>query len=312
MADLTAAIATTTEMDSPFGFVTEFVVKSGATIYQGSGVAIGSDGYIVHSSQASALYTLGRAEQTVVGDGTLRCRVKMGVMRFANDAGHLLSIANRLGPCYWTDDQTVGTDSSKLLAGVVIDADASWAYVLMGATMPGSVSVGALLAANNLNDVANAATSRTNLGLGTGNSPTFTGLTLTGAAAISGNVTSLHKVATKTATYTVVDAADGDALFQDATDNAVITLPNAASTNAGQEVVIQNSGADGAAKISISPDSSDKIVGGVGAVYSGGATNKDWINTKATAKKGDYTRLRSDGVDTWWIVGGIGVWASEP
>lgn len=312
MADLSAAIATTTEMDSPFGFVTEFVVKSGATIYQGSGVAIGSDGYIVHSSQAGALYTLGRAEQTVVGDGTLRCRVKMGVMRFANDGAHLLSIANRLGPCYWTDDQTVGTDSSKLLAGVVIDADASWAYVLMGATMPGSVSVGALLAANNLNDVASAATSRTNLGLGTGNSPTFTGLTLTGAAAVAGNITSLRKTAVKTATYTVVNATDGDALFQDATDNAVITLPDAAAGNAGQEVVIQNTAADGAAKLSISPDSSDKIAGGIGSVYSGAVANKDWINTKATQKKGDYVRLRSDGVDTWWIVGGIGVWASEP
>lgn len=39
---------------------------------------------------------------------------------------------------------------------------------------------GALLVANNLNDVASASSARTNLGLGTGDSPTFTGVTVSG------------------------------------------------------------------------------------------------------------------------------------
>ncbi len=55
---------------------------------------------------------------------------------------------------------------------------------------------GALLIANNLNDLNNTSTARTNIGLGTGNSPTFTGLNLTGDLGIStdGSSTSTPRV----------------------------------------------------------------------------------------------------------------------
>lgn len=48
---------------------------------------------------------------------------------------------------------------------------------------------GVLRASNNLSDVSSASTSATNIGLGTGNSPSFTGLTLSG---ISGSTQCLH------------------------------------------------------------------------------------------------------------------------
>ncbi len=118
------------------------------------------------------------------------------------------------------------------------------------------------------------------------------------------------------AAYTV-STLDADGTVQTATDNAVITLPDAAASNRGQRLTVQNTGADGAAKVSISPHSSDKIKGGVHGAATGDlvsfseVADKDAINTKATTKKGDYLTLVCDGVDTWWVVGGKGVWASE-
>jgi hypothetical protein len=119
------------------------------------------------------------------------------------------------------------------------------------------------------------------------------------------------------AAYTVKNRLDNDAVIQTATDNAAITLPDCAPANKGQKITIQNTGADGAAKVSVDPHSSDKIVGGiVGSatgvpVFLSGTANKDLINTKATAKKGDYVTLMSDGVDTWFVIAGHGVFASE-
>ncbi len=317
MADAQAAVNTPAKQ-TKFDQNDELTMATSATIYQGTGVAVGSDGKLVHASQASALYTIGVAQETkatAAAGATIKTR--QGIFRFANDAGHLLSIANRLGPCYWSDDQTVGTDSSKLLAGVVYDVDANGVWVIMGPCLVSAASVGALLAANNLNDVLSASSARHNIGLGSADSPTFTGLTLTGAlagvtGALTGNFTSLHPVATKTTTYPIVNAVDGDTLFQSLTDGQVFTLPASVAANKGQIVKVQNIGANAAALITVNPTAGDYIQGAVMAVYAGGVVSKGWNNTKATAKKGDYSILQSDGAGTWWLVGGMGVWASTP
>lgn len=104
------------------------------------------------------------------------------------------------------------------------------------------------------------------------------------------------------------------------TDNSVVNLPKASDAK-GMLVEVIAVCADDAAKISISPDTLDAIVGtvtgitGAGAatlVSSAGAPNKDWVMTKTGINKGDYVRLWSDGLLTWYIVDGIGIQASEP
>ena len=218
---------------------------------------------------------------------------------------------------YVLDDQTVTAgNTSQSPCGVIADLDANGVWVNVF-TQTELASTG-LLAANNLSDVGTAATSAHNLGLGTADSPTFSGLTLTGAetgtsAAFSGAVTGTRPVSTQTIAHTVdVPANEGNAVYLDLTDGAVITLPKAAAGNKGQEVTLVNTAANGAALVSFAPNASDAIFGGAMAVRSGGVVNKAFNNTKATALKGDYCTLVSDGSTGWYIIGAMGVWASTP
>ncbi len=137
---------------------------------------------------------------------------------------------------------------------------------------------------------------------------------------VSGEITGLVKMIAGAAAYTVVAPTDCGGVVTTATDNAVITLPAAAAANAGCRVTVINTGADGAAKVSISPAAADGIYGscagvtGAGAatvIAASGTDDKDWINTKATANKGDHSTLVSDGSNGWYIVGCVGEWASE-
>jgi len=89
-----------------------------------------------------------------------------------------------------------------------------------------------------------------------------------------------------------------------ATDGVVATLP---AITIGQTVTIVNIAENGQAGISISPAAVD------GITYANSSTdNKDLINTKATAMKGDFVTLASlDGVAAWQVTSARGVWAKE-
>lgn len=108
----------------------------------------------------------------------------------------------------------------------------------------------------------------------------------------------------KTANYTVVITTDSGKTFVSELDAIVFALPSIAI---GNTVTFVNMAEDGTAALNISPATLD------GITYAGSSTdNKDLINTKATANKGDFVTLASlDGVVAWQVVAVRGVWAKE-
>jgi hypothetical protein len=104
-----------------------------------------------------------------------------------------------------------------------------------------------------------------------------------------------------------------------ATDALVITLPTISADNIGMELTFRNTGADANNIITLSPASTDAFIGGfpfvTGSTASmnraSGVVNKDFINTKATSKRGDFVVVKAVAVGEWYIQGGQGVWASQ-
>jgi|TARA_R110000868_G_scaffold170601_3_gene405925 hypothetical protein len=100
-----------------------------------------------------------------------------------------------------------------------------------------------------------------------------------------------------------------------ATDALTIGIPLITSGNLGSTIFFRNTGADAAVKLVISPKNTNKIIGSITLAASvfaaSGVLDKDVINTKATALKGDWIALRAVSLTEWYIIGGQGIWASE-
>lgn len=109
----------------------------------------------------------------------------------------------------------------------------------------------------------------------------------------------------KDSAYTVVITTDSGKTFTNKqTDGVVFTMPSIAI---GNTVTFVNTAQDGTADLAVSPALLD------GITYAGSSTDdKDIINTKATAKYGDFITLASlDGVIAWQVVALRGIWAKE-
>lgn len=154
------------------GDLLSLAVAGTKKIYAGALVALTAAGYATPGATSATLVGVGRAEEQVDNtngaDGDVSVRVRTGAFRWANSAGgDEITIASIGDACYMVDDQTVAkTDGggTRSKAGIVADVDAQGVWV---ATGPGILNspAASLLAANNLSDVANKATSRGNLGV---------------------------------------------------------------------------------------------------------------------------------------------------
>lgn len=113
-------------------------VKATTTIYQGSIVAIGADGYAIPGKKAASLKAVGRAEETAANsgeDGAVTVRVTRGVFVFDNSstAANKVGIADVLGLCYMEDDHTVTkAETGASVAGLVVRVDDEGVAVEMG------------------------------------------------------------------------------------------------------------------------------------------------------------------------------------
>lgn len=102
-----------------------------------------------------------------------------------------------------------------------------------------------------------------------------------------------------------LDAEDSGKLFWVDTDAKVITLPAIATGLDGCMVV--NGGSYGTVAVTLSPNASDMILG----PDITGADNKDLINTKATAQRGDFVIFGGNDADGYSVQAIRGTWARE-
>lgn len=301
-----------------------YPVAAAKVIYKGALLVLDTSGNVEPCTTATGKIAVGRAEEYVDnsagGAAAVNVKVRAGTFKWAN--GDSITKAEIGDTAYGVDDQTVAKAASgKSAVGTIVAVESDGVWVKT--EVPWVTASTGLVAANNLSDVGSAATSRTNLGLGTGDAPTFLDLTITddlvvtddltvsGKCDVAEALTGLQKTHVVAASAYTVTAADGDIVIFANANNDVVTLPAVAAENLGLRVTVVCLAADGTAKVSISPNAADAIFGTVASVSASGTDDKDWELTLATQNKGDYCVLVSDGSTGWAIVGGVGVWASE-
>jgi len=101
-----------------------------------------------------------------------------------------------------------------------------------------------------------------------------------------------------------LDIQDNGKVFFVDTDAKIITLPVVATP---VNCTIVNIGAFGTIAVNVDPAAADMIH----APDIAGTDNKDHINTKATAQRGDLVQIRTGDANGWVVSNQVGIWAQE-
>lgn len=148
-----------------------YPVKGATRVFIGALVVLTTAGLAAGGTTATGLTTVGvaqsHADNRLGADGDMDVTVRRGIFRFDNSAGGDAISRTEIGDaCYIVDDHTVAKTSNggtRSPAGFVVDIDDVGVWLMVGYGPVVSPS-GSLLAANNLSDVASAATARGNIG----------------------------------------------------------------------------------------------------------------------------------------------------
>jgi len=178
-------MALSADRDTPRrdGDLYSFPVAASTEIFQGSLVVLDASGNAEPGSTATGKVAVGCASEYVDNSSgsaaDVNVEVTAGIFRWENSGSDAVTKASIGDTVYIEDDETVcATATSKSAAGVMVDIDSLGVWV---ETKPPVTLVSGLTAANNLSDVGTATTARTNLGVGTGDTPDFTGVGLDAA-----------------------------------------------------------------------------------------------------------------------------------